>query len=206
MVPLNGRPIVEYQVRWMKSQGVTDVVFLTGYLAEKVEEYFGDGSAFGVRAHYSHEDTPLGRGGAIRQGMSLVPPGEDTVLVANGDNVTDLDLGLLIKKHDSTSALATLMLTRYPSQYGVVEVGDGDIVEGFVEKEMLPIWINAGIYIFDRSIESMLPEVGDHETSTFPELVTQRKLAGLRSDAMWLTVDGPKELREAGEQLVDWSP
>jgi NDP-sugar pyrophosphorylase family protein len=93
------------------------------------------------------------------------------------------------------------MLTRYPSQFGVVEVGDGDLIEGFVEKGMLPIWINAGVYLFDRSIEPVLPEMGDHETSTFPELARQRRLAALRSDAMWVTVDGPKELREASERL-----
>ena len=202
MVPLNGRPIVEYQVRWMRSQGVTDVVFLTGYMAKRVEEHFGDGSAFGVRAHYSHEDSPLGRGGAIRKGMSALPPGENPVLVTNGDNITDLDLGLLLEKHKSSGALATLMLTGFPSQFGVVEVGDDDMVQGFVEKGMLPIWINAGVYLFDRAIESLLPETGDHETSTFPELAKQRRLGALRSDALWLTVDGPKELREVSERLV----
>lgn len=202
MVPLNGRPIVEYQVRWMQSQGVTDVVFLTGYLGEKVEEHFGDGSAFGIRAHYSHEDSPLGRGGAIRKGMSLIPPGENPVLVANGDNITDLDLALLLDLHRSSGALATLMLTGYPSQFGVVEVGDDDLVKGFVEKGMLPIWINAGIYLFDRAIEPLLPVTGDHETSTFPELVQRQKLAALRSEALWLTVDGPKELREVSRRLI----
>ncbi len=202
MVLLNSRPIAEYQVRWMRSQGVTDVVFLTGYLGEKVEEHFGDGSEFGIRAHYSHEAAPLGRGGATRQGMSLVPADENPILVTNGDTITDLELSLLMKRHDSTDALATLMLTRYPSQFGVVEVGDDDLVDGFVEKGMLPIWINAGVYLFDRAIEPMLPEVGDHETSTFPELVAQRKLASLRSDAMWLTVDSPKELREVSERLA----
>ena len=202
MVLLNSRPMAEYQVRWMRSQGVTDVVFLTGYLGEKVEEHFGDGSEFGIRAHYSHEDAPLGRGGATRQGMSLVPADENPILVTNGDTVTDLELSLLMERHDSTGALATLMLTRYPSQFGVVEVGDDDLVDGFVEKGMLPVWINAGVYLFDRAIEPMLPEIGDHETSTFPELVAQRKLASLRSDAMWLTVDSPKELREVSERLA----
>ena len=201
MVPVIGRPIVEYQVRWMQSQGVTDVVFLTGYLGEKVEEHFGNGSAFGIVAHYSHEDSPLGRGGAIRKGMAIVPPEEDTVLVTNGDNVTDLDLNLLKDRHKKTGALASLMLTRYPSQFGVVEVGNDDVIVGFVEKGMLPIWINAGVYLFDRAIEPMLPEIGDHETSTFPELARQRKLAALRSDAMWVTVDSAKELREASDRL-----
>jgi NDP-sugar pyrophosphorylase family protein len=202
MVPLKGQPIVEHQVHWMRSQGVTDVVFLTGYLGEKVEEHFGDGSAFGISAHYSHEDSPLGRGGAIRKGMSIVPPDEGPLLVTNGDNITDLDLSLLIERHDSTGALATLMLTRYPSQFGVVEVGDDNLIEDFVEKGMLPIWINAGVYLFDRGIEPMLPEVGDHESSTVPELAKRRKLAALRSDSVWLTVDDLKSLREVSERLV----
>jgi NDP-sugar pyrophosphorylase family protein len=82
-----------------------------------------------------------------------------------------------------------------------VEVGNDDVIVGFVEKGMLPIWINAGVYLFDRAIEPMLPETGDHETSTFPELAEQRKLAALRSDAMWVTVDSAKELREASDHL-----
>ena len=202
MVALNGRPLVEYQVRWMQSQGVTDVIFLTGYMGEVIEEHFGDGSRFGVRAHYSEEDSPLGRGGAIRKGFSMVPDDETAVLVTNGDNVTDLDLTALIGRHNSSGALATLMLTRYPSQFGVVDVGDDELVRRFVEKGKLPIWINAGVYLFDRAIEPLLPEIGDHETTTFPHLVKQRKLAALRSDALWLTVDSAKELREVSERLV----
>ena len=202
MVPLNDRPLVEYQVRWMQSQGVTDVVFLTGYLGEKIKEYFGDGSSFGIRAHYSEEDSPLGRGGAIRKGLSMVPQDETPILVTNGDNVTDLDLNRLFERHASSRAMATLMLTRYLSQFGVVDVGDDDLIRGFVEKGVLPIWINAGVYLFDRAIESMLPEIGDHETSTFPDLAEQRNLAALRSDALWLSVDNPKDLREVSERLV----
>ena len=99
MVPINGKPLIEHQVRWMRSQGVTDVVFLTGYLGEMVEDHFGDGSRFGVNAHYSHEDQPLGRGGAVRRGFSAVPEDEDPVLVTNGDNITDLDLSQLMAVH-----------------------------------------------------------------------------------------------------------
>ena len=67
---------------------------------------------------------------------------------------------------------------------------------------MRPIWINAGVYLFDRAIESMFPEIDDHETSTSPELAAQRKLAALRSDAMWLAVDSPNELCEVSERLA----
>ena len=58
MIQLNGRPMISYQVEWMRGQGVTDVIFLCGYMGEAVQDYFGDGSKFGVNAHYSLEETP----------------------------------------------------------------------------------------------------------------------------------------------------
>lgn len=206
MAPINGTPVLEHQVRWMRSQGVTDVVFLTGYRAEAIRDHFGDGAKFGVRAHYSHETTPLGRGGAVRQGFRMVPKNEDPVLVTNGDNITNLDLSQLQTIHRDRDALATLMLTRYPNQFGVVHVDDRDMVEEFAEKRPLPLWINAGVYLFSRSLECLLPEHGDHETETFPELADRRRLAALRSDAFWLTVDSAKDLREAGELLAAQHP
>ncbi|MCX8252045.1 MAG: nucleotidyltransferase family protein [Dehalococcoidia bacterium] len=204
MTPINGRPILEYQVRWMRSQGITDIVFLTGYMAETVLEHFGDGSTFGIRAHYSHEEQPLGRGGAIRQGLNMVPSDEETVLVANGDTITDLDLSLLTAVHRKRNAMATLMLTPHPSQFGLVHLDENDLVDEFAEKQPLPLWINAGVYLFDTNIQELLPESGDHEVSTFPLLAKEKRMAALPTDAMWLTVDSAKDLREASEILAGW--
>jgi len=190
----------------MRSQGITDIVFLTGYLSETVRAHFSDGAEFGIRAHYSHEEQPLGRGGAVRQGLGLVPEGEDTVLVTNGDTLTDLDLSQLMEIHRKRDAMATLMLTRPPSQFGVVHVGENDMVEEFAEKGLLPLWINAGVYLFNTDVEPFLPEKGDHEVSTFPQLASEKRLAALPSDAMWITVDSAKDLREASERLAGWSP
>jgi NDP-sugar pyrophosphorylase family protein len=94
-----------------------------------------------------------------------------------------------------------MMLVPYPSQYGVVEAGNDQLVTAFVEKGALPFWINAGIYVFDRGIQPLLPVRGDHETSTFPELAKQRRLAALKSHAFWMTVDSPKDLREVSDRL-----
>ena len=80
MVPVCGKPILLHQIEWLKAAGVTDVVFLAGYLWETIQDYFGDGKGFGIRAHYSVEDAPLGRGGAIRNGFPLVPEEEETVV------------------------------------------------------------------------------------------------------------------------------
>lgn len=202
MVRLNGRPMISYQVEWMRQQGVTDVVFLCGYLGHTIQDYFGDGSKFGITAHYSFEDAPLGRGGAVRKGMSLIPADAGTVLVTNGDNVTDQKISEMRALHDRKDALVTIMLTPYMSQYGTVETEDDGTVVRFVEKGQLPLWINAGVYLFDRSLEHRLPEVGDHETTTFQELAAERRMAALRSDAMWLTMDSQKDIATCEAQLA----
>ncbi len=201
MVPVAGRPLISYQAAWLVKQGVTDIVFLCGWLGERIQEHFGDGRKFGFRAHYSFEDEPLGRGGAARKGLGLVPRGEEMVVVTNGDVITDQPLSEMIALHRKRKAMATLMLQPYPSQYGVVQTDRESMVTEFIEKGRLPFWINGGVYIFDRAIGQRLPLKGDHETTTFQELAKERRLAALKSSALWMTVDSPKDLREVEERL-----
>lgn len=196
MVEINGKPIIAYQVDWMRAQGVTDVVFLTGYMGGMIQDYFGNGSEHGIRAHYSSEETPLGRGGAIKQGLQKVPQDTKNVLVANGDIITNQPLDPILELHNSSGATGTMMLVPYPSQYGVVETNDQNIVTQFIEKGSLPFWINAGVYLFDRGIEPLLPDVGDHETSTFQDLAKQGKLRAYQSEMAWTSIESPKDLSD----------
>jgi NDP-sugar pyrophosphorylase family protein len=195
-----------HQVEWLKQVGVTDVVFLVGYRWQTIQDYFQDGREFGFRAHYSIEDSPLGRGGAIRQGFSQVPEEEDSVLVLNGDIITaEMPNAVLDryrqKKAADPSQMATIMVVPMISPYGLVDTDDQNNVGGFREKVELPYWINAGIYVFDRRIAPQLPELGDHETSTFPQLAEAGKISAFRSRAFWRSVDSFKDLREAEEYL-----
>ena len=206
MVPLGGRPILWRQVQWLKAGGVTDVVFLAGYRWQAIRDYFGDGADFGFRAHYSIEDTPLGRGGAIRLGMEQVPATETEVVVTNGDVVTDEDLGgihrsFLERRSLTPDHQATVMVTPFVSPYGVVEMDGSDVVTRFGEKVEMPYWVNAGVYVLSRDIEDALPRLGDHEDSTFPSLAAQGRLAAFKSRAFWRSIDSFKDLREAEERM-----
>lgn len=201
MVPVNGVPLLEHQAYWLCQNGVTDIVFLTGYRAEQVEDHFGDGSNFGFKAHYSPEDQPLGRGGAVKQGMCLVPQDVDDVIVVNGDVLTDQPLAPLVQMKREHGPMAAITLIPYVSQFGVVLVSDDDVVTSFAEKTELPFWINGGIYVLDREIEAMLPDIGDHEDTTFPEIVENGQMRAIRSTANWISVDSHKDLREAEEMI-----
>jgi len=202
MVLVAGRPIVEHQLDWLACNGVTDVVFLCGYKAEVLEAHVGDGSRFGVRARYSREDEPLGRGGALRLGASLVPPDEVEVMACNGDILTDQSLEPILAYHRERDAAATVMLAPLRSPYGVVDVDDEGRISAFREKPVLPHWINAGIYVLGREFLDLLPEKGDHETTVFPKLADKGRLFGFKSEAYWRPVDSMKDISEAAKELV----
>jgi NDP-sugar pyrophosphorylase family protein len=201
MVPLNGRPLLEYHVEWLVAGGVTDVVFLTRYLAEVVEDHFGDGSRFGFHAHYSVEDHPLGRGGALKLGYRQVPADEATVIGTNGDVFTEQPLSEVIKAHRQSVPAATVLLTNLVSPYGLVETDASGLITEFREKPTLPYWLNAGVYILTRDFFELCPDEGDHEDSTFPELASEGRLLGFKSERYWQAVDSIKELNAVSRHL-----
>ena len=204
MVPVAGKPILEHQVRWLAHQGVDNVIFCCGYRADVVQSYFGDGSKWGVRAHYSLEEEPLGRGGALKLGYQLVPANEDIILALNGDILTGQSLDPLLLQHRQHKAVATIMLVRLNSPYGIVKTDRRGRVTSFLEKPPLPHWMNAGVYACSPELFRCLPDKGDHETITFPELAADRKLSGYRSHAYWRAVDTAKDLAEAEAESGNW--
>lgn len=195
MVEVAGRPILAYQLAWLRRHGIEDVTISCGYLAGVIQQFFGDGTDFGMRVRYAVEQEPLGRGGALRYALGLIQTNEP-VVAANGDNITNVDLKAMIHRHSAAGVLATDMLVPLRSPYGIAELDDDDFVRGFREKPELPYWLNAGFYVFDPSIRELLPERGDHEDTTFPILASKRKLLGYRSHAFWRAADTIKDVTE----------
>ena len=201
MVLLGGKPILEYQIEWLRENGVTDIVVAVGHLHHVIEDYFQDGSRWGVRMAYSLEREPLGRGGALKLAYRQVPPDEELVIATNGDNVHTQPLAPMIRQHKRTGAVATLLLTQLRSPYGIVQQRGKQIV-GFREKPLLPHWLSAGAYVLSREFFACLPDVGDHEDELFPRLAAEGRLYGFRSSSYWKAIDTVKDLNEAAEQLA----
>ena len=197
MVELAGKPILAWQIEWLKSYGISKFVLTVSYKYEVVQEYFGDGSKFGIKVDYSIEETPLGRGGGIKKGFkSSLVTDESDVVVCNGDIITRLDLSNMIDAHFKKQALVTLLLVPYISRWGVVKVDEDNHISGFEEKPKLPYWINGGIYLFNRDIEPLLSEIGDHEKETFPK-IPKEKFLGFKDEGFWRAVDVVKDKSEA---------
>jgi len=202
MVPVGGKPILEHQVDWLRENGVTHVVIACGYLHEVIEDYFGDGSAFGIRMSYSTEETPLGRGGALKQAYRQIPRDEPFVIATNGDNINTQPLAPMLRRHKRTGAAATLLLTQLRSPYGIARMR-GSRILGFLEKPLLPHWLSAGVYVLSREFFEGLPDVGDHEDVLFPRLAAEGRLLGFKSHAYWKAIDTVKDLKEAEQALVE---
>ncbi len=203
MVEVADKPILVWQIEWLKSHGIENFVITVSYKHEVIEEAIKDGKALGVNVDYSIEENPLGRGGAIKQAFksSLLKDAEN-VIVTNGDIITKFDLSKMINKHQSKDALVSMLVVPLVSRFGIVNIDDSEHITGFEEKPKLPYWINGGIYVFNKKIEPMLPEVGDHEKLTFPK-ITSKEFIAFKDNSFWRAVDVVKDRSEAEAFLED---
>ncbi|GAB4141317.1 MAG: nucleotidyltransferase family protein [Bacteroidia bacterium] len=151
MAPVNGKPFLHYLLLYLKHYGITDVVMSTGYLADKVEDYFG--AAYqGMRIRYARETAPLGTGGGIR--LALEQCKSAHVLVLNGDSFLDFNLKSYFEFHLESSADVSMALREVEdgTRYGTILL-DGKKIAAFREKSPEnngKQLINAGIYIIRK--------------------------------------------------------
>jgi NDP-sugar pyrophosphorylase family protein len=199
LVPIAGHPLAEYQVSQLVRAGVNRVIVScsAGQAALFEAKLAGLGAAIVAVA----EPEPLGRGGGLR--FAAEHREESGPLYAfNGDELHDVDLRAFLEVHEEHGGAATIVVAPLKSQFGVVELGDNDRVTGFREAPRLPHWVNAGVYVLDDEALARLPERGDHEQSTFPELAAEGKLFGFRHEGLWITVNTPKDLERAKEHYA----
>ncbi len=202
MVLILERPILEYQVRWLASQGVKRVVFSCGYRHDVIQGYFEDGAKYGVEIRYAYEEEPLGRGGGLKLAWKELEPSDAPVIATNGDIMTSFELAPMIAAHKEAKAMATILLVPFVSQYGIVDLSDDGKVVGFRSEPVLPYWVNGGVYVFDQRIRGLLPDRGDHEEKSFPQLAEQGKLLAYKSENFWRAVDTVKDLTVVKDHLT----
>ena len=201
MVPVHNKPLIWHQLNWLAFHGITNVVILGGYSWEAIRDFISENNEWNIEIEYSIESTPLGRGGAIKNGLSKVPSSESAFVALNGDEISGVNLGSLIDQHNKSNNVATIVLAPLRSPYGVVDVTADDKITGFREKAELPFWVSSGIYVMNRVIEVQLPDEGDHEDTTFPRLADKGRLGAFRTQEMWQTVNNLKELKDAEAAL-----
>ncbi|MFA5406152.1 MAG: sugar phosphate nucleotidyltransferase [Candidatus Nanoarchaeia archaeon] len=199
MVPVQGRPLIEHTISLLRKHEVRDITLSVGYLGEKVKDYFGDGSKFGVKLRYIMEDEPLGTAGCLRLAKEWL---NEPFIMLNGDNLVNIDIESLFDFHRKNGGQATIALTTVddPSSFGVALL-KGPVITNFIEKPTEPVskLINAGVYVLDPSIISMINETGptSMEYDIFPKIQEKGKLNGYPFEGQWLPTDNTERYERA---------
>jgi NDP-sugar pyrophosphorylase family protein len=199
-----GRPFIEYLLDQLVLEGVQSVVLCTGYLGDQVQNQLG-ATYRNLWLHYSHEQHPLGTGGALRLALSMIE--SDPVLVLNGDSYCDVRFNELISWHYEHCSAATILLAEENDtrRYGRVQFNaEGHILQ-FVEKmdAQGPGWVNAGIYLLGHKIiESIEPgRAVSIEREVFPSWIG-RGLHGLRSKGRLWDIGVPDAYAKANAEFA----
>jgi NDP-sugar pyrophosphorylase family protein len=199
LVDVAGRPLVSYQIELLAKAGVQRV--LLSCAAGFGEMFARALNGVALEVVPVEESEQLGRGGGLRNAAAARrETGE--VYALNGDELLQIDLPGLLARHREARAAATIAVAQPRSPFGIVELAAGDLVAGFDEAAQVPWWVSCGVYVLSEQALRQLPERGDHETATFPQLASEGALAAFRYEGVWLTVNTPKELRQAEEHLA----
>lgn len=210
IVPIFNRPFLHYQLDLIKKVPEIDEVILSlNYQPHRIEEVFGDGRDAGIKIRYVVEPTPLGTAGGVRYASQGV---RDTIVVFNGDVLTQVDLQALIDFHRSRRARATIVLTpvENPTAYGLVETDPASNILRFLEKpkpeEITCNTINAGIYVLEPETFERIPAdvAWSIERSFFPSFIERGEtfLASIYRD-YWIDIGTPEKYMQVHRDIMD---
>jgi len=209
MLPVGHVPMISRLVARLGRGGVSEVVLALGFKPEPFMEAFPDGRCGDVGLRYVVEPEPLDTGGAIRFAADEAGI-DDTFVVANGDVMTDLDVGALVDAHRRFESEATIHLigVEDPSAFGVVGLDDDGRVRAFVEKprpgDEPSNLVNAGTYVFEPAVLDRIPagRKVSVERDVFPGIAADGALYGVPTDDYWLDAGRPDLYRAANLDLL----
>ena len=212
LVPVAGRPLIEYALRFVQFHGIEDVVVNLHHLGNKIRDALGDGSTYGLRIRYSPEDPILDTGGAIKQAQPLLDGAP--FLVLNADTILDFDVADFLAAHRRAGALATLLLRPNPDpqRFGLIETDRRGLIRrirgephDMIATEELSPAMFTGCQILEPEIFTHMPAGRAFSTThdLYPRLIREGKeLFGMQHPGAWMVVDDAAGVTQATEALT----
>lgn len=201
LMPVGNYPILEILLKQLSAYGFRDVTLAVGHLAGIVQAYFNDGKQLGLDLSYAYETKPLGTAGPL----SRMPRFDRSILVLNGDLLTDIDFGQIVRFHYEKEATATLGMTLRTEcvDFGVIEAESDHRIVNFQEKPKMDYMVSMGIYVFTPRVIDFIPKSTRFD---FPDLLQRlldngSKVVGYQSEAYWMDVGRPADYEQANEDF-----
>ena len=222
MIPVMGKPVMEYLVEQLAAHGFDEVMVNLSHLPESIETYFGDGRRWGVNIGYSFEGhiengeifgQPIGSAGGIRRIQEFGGFFDDTFLVVCGDAIIDLDLTEAVRKHWKSGAIASIVVKRVErekvSRYGVAVADESGVITSFQEKppveEAKSTLVNTGIYIFEPEIIHYIPHGIEYDIGSqlLPDLLARGvQFGAIELPFRWLDIGQLSDYWQVNQQLM----
>lgn len=201
MLPLNGKPMLEWIINSLKSQHIEKIIISVFYKSEQIKEYFGDGRKFGVSIEYLEENSPLGTGGCL----ALLENPQD-MIVLNGDIISNINFQNFASFCVELNADAGLVVKRHEIQnpFGVVEA-EGFLLKDFKEKPIYSSSVAAGIYYLGRQCFEDL----EIKKMDMPDFLLEQQISGKKivvypyEENYWIDVGVPNAIKQASAMLED---
>jgi mannose-1-phosphate guanylyltransferase / phosphomannomutase len=214
MIRIVNLPCMEHIVNLLARHDITDIAVTLQFMPEEIQDYFGDGSEWGVNMRYSIEDAPAGTAGSVKMAEQQLDLLGERLLIISGDALTDADLSELVRFHEEKDAEVTMVLksVENPLDFGIVITEDDGRISRFLEK---PAWgqvfsdtVNTGIYLLEPSVMDEIPdpEEGEYDFSKelFPKLLEQdRSIYGFVTDAYWEDIGTLEQYASAQRDVLD---
>jgi mannose-1-phosphate guanylyltransferase/phosphomannomutase len=192
MVPFVDKPVLAHVINLLQYHGFSEIIITVQYLANQIQDYFGDGSHLGLKIHYAVEEKPLGTAGSVKNAQRYIA--NEPFLVMSGDAITDIDLSKAIQFHWQKQAQVTMVLKQVddPREYGVVTIDAEGRIREYIEKPKNELTssrtINTGIYVLEPEILDYMPpcEICDFSYDIFPALLRDnRSIFGYLAEGYW---------------------
>ena len=188
LISIKNIPIIEWQIKYLKKYGISEVIICSGYKAKIIENYL-ENKKLGIKIIFSTENKPLGTGGAIKKAGKKIK--DNSFIVINGDIITNIDLKKLLEKENS---IASIQLR---TKFGILQTDEDKVMKFDEKKEIKNIWMNAGIYNLKKETIKKLPTVGDIEKTLFPAYAKKEKLSTVKfRNTKWYSIDSYKDIEE----------
>jgi NDP-sugar pyrophosphorylase family protein len=207
LMPLGGMPVLELLLRQFRHHRIGNVVLATNHLSHLIQSFFGDGAGLDLRISYSREDQPLGTCGPIAAVLDRMT---ENFLVSNGDLLTNLDIGRLLRFHEETRADATIATFRreVKLEFGVLEVAPDRRVLEYREKPAQSYDVSMGLYVLRR--EAVRAYIPANTRMDMPALLTRlveagRPVLSYQEDCLWLDIGSPEDYAQA-QAIIETEP
>lgn len=204
MLPLGNKPLLEYIIEWLKNDGEIDqIVLCVSYLHRTIEDYFEDGTRFGVQIEYARSERPLATAGQLKTAEKLL---DDSFVCVYGDSVYEFCLRKMIKQHDESKAFVTMALLPYSTKlkYGFIDINGHDRVIAWREKPEINGLINIGCYVMEQDFLKIIPKSAsfgmDHAVRK--ALEQRRTVKGFKIDTGFIDIGDKKSYLDAYKQYL----